>query len=930
MNKKQIHTAAAVFLMLGFSACNMIGPEPRQVPAGPDGKAAVSVNIEAADIQSRTVLPSAALDEVTAWELWGRMWGDPEKKIADFSGANATVYLEEGTWDFTLEGYTGDDLILRGSIQNQYIYLEGPNILNFTVEPVLEGNGTFKITINLPEGHGITTAKVFKEGVQIDTITPLEDAIVFENTYPAGDYYFSFRLYNNNDLYGVVSEMARVRGNLQSEKTYTLDRENLNLTYMVTYHLNDGQLGGGEANPDYYRSTDAAFNLPVPTRAGYAFLGWYTEAEFVNKVTEIAQGSTGDKIFHAKWTLVTYDITYTLNNETNAVQNPANYTIETPDITLADPSRTGYTFEGWYTEAEFENPVTEIAQGSTGDKIFHAKWTPVTYAITYTLNNGTNAVQNPADYTIETPDITLADPSLAGYAFMGWYTEAEFENPVTEIAQGSTGDRVFYAKWTPAYTITYTLNGGINAVQNPAYYVSETTPITLADPSRAGYTFEGWYTEAEFVNKVTEIAQGSTGDKIFHAKWTLVTYAITYTLNDGTNAVQNPVDYTIETPDITLADPLRTGYTFLGWYTEAGFVNAVTQIAQGSTGNKTFHAKWMPSVYTITYTLNNGTNAVQNPADYTIETPDITLADPSRTGYTFLGWYTEAGFVNKVTQIAQGSMEDKTFHAKWIGNGRDITGFRIAAAQGTISGTNITIILPYDDGAEINSLAPVISVSPSATVSPASGVTQNFNSPVMYTVTAEDGSQQMYTVTVKNSRARITAFSFVSPSATGIIIEPAKTISVPVPYGTSVAALVPAISISPGAAIDPAPGQVQNFNSPVTYTVTAENGSIAAYTVTARIPGQGVVSLVLPMDTASGALTDTPIVLSGSGVSEQTLTVSGDFDSYRWRVNGTLTGNGKSITLKATDYTAAVYQITVEVTKDGAVYSKIGSFTVQN
>jgi uncharacterized repeat protein (TIGR02543 family) len=405
-------------------------------------------------------------------------------------------------------------------------------------------------------------------------------------------------------------------------------------------------------------------------------------------------------------------------------------------------------------------------------------------------------------------------------------------------------------------------------------------------------------------------------------------------LNNGTNAVQNPEYYTSETPAITLEDPSRDGYAFDGWYTEAGFVNKVTEIAQGSTGNKIFHAKWALVTYTITYTLNDGTNAIQNPANYTIETPAITLADPSRAGYTFLGWYTEAEFVNAVTQIAQGSMEDKTFHAKWIGDGKDITGFSIGAASGIITGTDITVILPYDDGAEISSLAPVVTVSSSATISPASGTAQDFRSPVTYTVTAEDGLQQTYTVTVKNSRARITAFSFDTPPATGIIIESAKTISVPVPLGTNIAALVPVmISVSPGATVVPAPGQAQDFTRPViTYTVTAEDGSTAVYTAAVQFLGHGTVTLVLPMDAASGALTDTVIVLSTSGGwwSTHTLTVSGNFDTYRWRVNGTLAGNGNSITLNAADYTAAVYQITLEVTKGGAVYSKTGSFTVRN
>ena len=75
-------------------------------------------------------------------------------------------------------------------------------------------------------------------------------------------------------------------------------------------------------------------------------------------------------------TATTYSITYNLNGGTNASSNPAKYTVETATITLAAPTKTGYTFGGWYTNSGLTgNAVTKIAKGSTGNKIFWAKWT---------------------------------------------------------------------------------------------------------------------------------------------------------------------------------------------------------------------------------------------------------------------------------------------------------------------------------------------------------------------------------------------------------------------------------------------------------------------------------------------------------------------------------------------------------------------------
>lgn len=69
--------------------------------------------------------------------------------------------------------------------------------------------------------------------------------------------------------------------------------------------------------------------------------------------------------------------------------------------------------------------------------------------------------------------------------------------------------------------------------------------------------------------------------------------------------------------------------------------------------------------YTITYQLDGGKNAKGNPAEYTIETSDIRLKDPVKTGYTFEGWYTDAQYTQKVSVISKGSIGDVTFYAKW-------------------------------------------------------------------------------------------------------------------------------------------------------------------------------------------------------------------------------------------------------------------------
>ena len=275
------------------------------------------------------------------------------------------------------------------------------------------------------------------------------------------------------------------------------------------------------------------------------------------------------------------------------------------------PERPGYRFSGWSPEIPRVIPDQ--------DTRYQARWILESdYIITYKLNGGTNAPENPASYNVETETITLKDPVKPGYTFAGWYMAEDFTGgAVTKITQGSTGNITLYAKWElESYTITYELDGGTNAPENPAGYNVETGTITLKDPAKAGYTFEGWYKDGEFTTQVTEITQGTTGNITLYAKW-LENYTITYELNGGTNASENPASYNVETETITLRDPVKPGYTFGGWYMAEDFTgDAVTEIAQGSTGDITLYAKWEQIPFTTV--MVEGGNCTLNSTEITL------------------------------------------------------------------------------------------------------------------------------------------------------------------------------------------------------------------------------------------------------------------------------------------------------------------------
>jgi hypothetical protein len=187
-----------------------------------------------------------------------------------------------------------------------------------------------------------------------------------------------------------------------------------------------------------------------------------------------------------------------------------------------------------------------------------------------------------------------------------------------------------------------------------------------------------------------------------------------------------------------------------------------------------------------------------------------------------------------------------------------ITAFSINDVPGAITGTDIALTLPAGTG--VTSLAPEITVSPKAAVSPASGTARDFSSPVTYTVTAEDGTAAQYTVTVtvsKSGEKAITAFSIYDlPGAidgTNIVLT--------LPAGTGVTSLVPEIAVSSKAAVSPASGTARDFSSPVTYTVTAEDGSTAQYTVTVTVLKSGEKAIT------AFSINDVPGVITGTAIA---------------------------------------------------------------
>ena len=164
----------------------------------------------------------------------------------------------------------------------------------------------------------------------------------------------------------------------------------------------------------------------------------------------------------------------------------------------------------------------------------------------------------------------------------------------------------------------------------------------------------------------------------------------------------------------------------------------------------------------------------------------------------------------------------------------------------TINSQNATVNVVMPFGTDLTNLTPTITISAGATISPQSGVAQNFTNPVQYTVTAQNGTTKIWTVTVTtqlNNEAEILTFNIPNQVSSTINSQNA-TVNVIMPYGTDLSNLTPTITISAGATINPQSGVAQNFTNPVQYTVTAQNGTTKIWTVTVVHDNPVYVTLV--------------------------------------------------------------------------------------
>ena len=200
--------------------------------------------------------------------------------------------------------------------------------------------------------------------------------------------------------------------------------------------------------------------------------------------------------------------------------------IDSESYSHSDASKQSFTVKDYMghklSAEEFKEWKVDEIYTSSGSLAF-IRLVAVGYTrstITYVLNGGTNAESNPDSYYEGKTEVVLADAEKEGCTFEGWYSDADFTTRVTSIPTTKTGSITLYAKFTANnYNIFYELDGGSNGEGNPDSYTYGIGVASFADAEKEGYTFEGWYADAEFTTQITSIDATQIRDVTLHAKF---------------------------------------------------------------------------------------------------------------------------------------------------------------------------------------------------------------------------------------------------------------------------------------------------------------------------------------------------------------------------------------------------------------------------
>lgn len=606
----------------------------------------------------------------------------PNANVIKFNGNGGTTTKLQETQSTTFSGWTG--ATLNG---NTYTFEEN----DMTIKANYTGNSIFLPSANKIGSTflGWSTDTEGKNiiGVAGDIYTPSytkPNAVITLFAQYQEDIY-TLTIDPNGGKYNGITANTSIEGTYNSNTTITnptepngytvtLNNEGTTSSIVQTKTFKQWNIVSGNGALEGTTYTFGTQNgkiqaqydtnnviLSTPTKIGYTFEGWYTEATGGTKITSPYM-PTSDITLYAHWTAKTYTITF---NPGEGTVSPTTKTVTYNQTygTLPTPTREGYDFNGW---KDFNgNTIKETDKVNiTENATLIASWLGTEYTVTFDpdrgqVNTTSKQVRNEGKYG------ELPTPIKQGYIFKGWYNSNNQKIESTNTVN-LTANETLSAKWeAKTYTITFDAgeNGIVNETTRKVKY--QDTYGTLPTASKTGHTFKGWFNINGQEVQGTQIVN-TTANITLYAKYDINKYKVTFKNDDGTIIDTIDVEYgkdaqyTKETP---VKNNVLPGYeaTFKGWQDASKLSN----ITKDEIVTATYTIS--PKVYTITYNnIKDSDNSI-NPTTYTINDSNIVLSDlPNQGKYVFKGWYTSNGETGiKVTSIDTSKLENIILYAQW-------------------------------------------------------------------------------------------------------------------------------------------------------------------------------------------------------------------------------------------------------------------------
>lgn len=398
--------------------------------------------------------------------------------------------------------------------------------------------------------------------------------------------------------------------------------------YNLSANLNFVNAGTITGTGDFdYNSTHT---LTAHTNDGYSWVGWYdSNNELVTTNTQLEVTIQDNDIsYYAKWNKNSYTVSLDVNGGNELSRNDQTLIFDSP-FSLPVPTRTEATFAGWYVgDVQYTDSfgISVIDWNIADNATVYAHWNINKYTVNVTSNNEKGGLISGVGEKEYGSTVTLTANENTGYSFVGWYQgndllsdDLVFEFPMPNHQLN------YIAKWQANhYSIILNANNGD---RNEIKDVIFDSSFTFDVPEKVGYTFVGWFNiNAQLTDELgAGLNVWNIADNIeVTAKWDVITYTVSYSLNGG-NVLSNAESYTIEDLDIIITNPIRKGYTFVGWIsTDSHTPNKSLVISAGSYGNKVFAAVWEQGVEFVAIgTVDQFKNISQNLAGYYYLTSDI-------------------------------------------------------------------------------------------------------------------------------------------------------------------------------------------------------------------------------------------------------------------------------------------------------------------